>query len=236
MVTRPEAQAEEFCSQLRAAGACPIRFPTIQLAPIPDTRPLQRALEQLESFRWVIFTSVNGVVYTWRTLNRVWPQELKVAAIGPATAAALHARTVAVDFMPKEFRAERIATGLRMLDGGHVLLLRAERARPILADMLRARRVHVTEIAVYRTLTNRPPAAAYAALQKGVDAITFTSTSTVEGFTTVAEHPSRDTLVACIGPVTAQAARDHGYNVRAIAREYTTGGLLKALQEHFENP
>ena len=233
LVTRPEAQADGLCEQLSASGAHPVRFPTIRLEPMADIRPLQRVLERLSSFDWVIFTSVNGVTHTWQALTGAWSQAVKVAAIGPATANALQMRGVTPDFVPEEFRAECIAKDLEAVGGNAVLLLRAESARPILAEMLRERNANVTEVAVYRTLVNRPPATAYAALDKGVDAITFTSSSTVEGYTAVIGRAPRNSLVACIGPVTAQTARTHGFRVAAVAREYTTGGLVQALLEYF---
>lgn len=233
LVTRPEAQANGLCEQLSASGAHPVRFPTIRLEPMSDIRPLQRVLQRLPSYDWVIFTSVNGVTYTWQALTGAWSRAVRVAAIGPATGNALQARGVTPDFVPQEFRAERIARDLEAVEGNAVLLLRAESARPVLADMLRERSASVTEVAVYRTLVNRPPATAYAALEKGVDAITFTSSSTVEGYTAVIGRPPGNSLVACIGPVTAQTARDHGFRVGAVAREYTTGGLVQALREYF---
>ena len=233
VVTRPAEQAESFAQQLCARGAEVIAFPTIRIEKMPDPGPMKAALSNLADYDWVIFTSVNGVERTWELLTCAWPRGTKVAAIGPATAAALEGRGVPVDYVPDVYVAERIVDGIVEVSGKCILLPRAARARPALAERLRERGAQVTEVAAYQTLVNRPSKSAYAALNKGADAITFTSASTVEGFTQVAQIPDPPTVIACIGPITAQAASKLGLEVDIMADKYTTAGLLEALEGHF---
>ena len=233
VVTRPADQADAFCAKLVAAGASPIRFPTIRLEPTADTTVLQRELSHLAEYDRVIFTSVNGVKYTWAHLQTRWPDPVRTVAIGPATASALRSRNAAPEFVPSEFTAEQIALGLDQVAGQRILLLRAQMARPVLAEILRARKAHVTEVAVYRTLINTPEPAALAALMKGFDALTFTSASTVRGFAAIGGQPGGHAVTACIGPVTADAARKCGFRVDVIAREYTIGGLIESLADYY---
>lgn len=233
VVTRPANQAMSFCEQLMALGARPIRFPTIRLEPVRDVIQLKRALSSLSDYDRVIFTSVNGVRFTWAALQTPWPDNLRTVAIGPATAEALRQRGVEPEFVPEEFTAERIAVGLDSVTGQKILLLRAQKANPVLADVLRARQADVTEVAAYRTLMNTPDQSAFAALIAGFDVLTFTSSSTVEGFAAVGKQPPDHVVIACIGPVTASTARRTGYRVDVIAREYTTGGLIQSLIDHF---
>ncbi len=237
VVTRPEEQAEGLCSRLRALGAEPVEFPVIAIAPPEPGGPLDEALARLDSYDWLIFTSVNGVDCFWARLEAVAAGPVRapaarVAAIGPATAAALRARGVRVGLMPAEYRAEALLDEIGDVAGQRILLPRADIARPVLADGLRARGAQVDEAPAYRTLPSTPPAAAFDALRAGVDAITFTSSATVHNFVAQAAGLGYgDPLIACIGPVTAATARELGLRVDVVAKEYTMEGLVKALDE-----
>ncbi len=219
---------------LESRGAKVLEFPTIRIEPATDLRPLLQALNELDNFDRVIFTSVNGVMHTWQNLKHPWPDSVRVAAIGPATAAALRSRNVEPDFVPSEYVAEALASGLGSVRDQRILLPRASRARPALAELLRAGGAQVRTVTAYETHVNRPPEAAYAALADGTDAITFTSGSTVEGFATLFPSPSAPVTAACIGPITAQVASRSGFEVAVIAKTYTTEGLVTALEDYFE--
>lgn len=223
-----------MCQMLEARGAKVLEFPTIRIEPASDLRPLLQALNELDDFDRVIFTSVNGVMHTWQNLKRPWPDPVRVAAIGPATAAALRSRNVEPDFVPSEYVAEALASGLGSVRDHRILLPRASRARPALAELLKSGGAHVRTVTAYETHVNRPPEAAYAALADGTDAITFTSGSTVEGFAALFPSPSTPVTAACIGPITAQVASRSGFEVAVIAKTYTTEGLVTALEEYFE--
>lgn len=240
LITRPQGQAEEFAIQLRSAGFEPIFFPVIEIQPMPELLWLDRAIQKLECFDWIVFTSVNGVTSFWDHLLESGvqkiPSQVRVAAIGPKTAEALTARGVEVQFVPEEFIAEAILPGLGDLRGRWVLLPRAEIARKALPEAITRAGGIVQEVAVYQTLPVLPEPTGLLSLQAGVDVITFTSPSTVINFIEIVQRsgldPRRlpgDPLIACIGPITDQAAREAGFEKRLVAQEYTTAGLIDLL-------
>jgi uroporphyrinogen-III synthase len=262
LVTRPRAQAADLCNKLTTLGAEPILFPTIEIAPMDDYSVLDQAIAALDQYRWIIFTSVNGVAAFWERLS-VTGQDgraltgMRVAAIGPATAQALAKRGARTEFIPDEYVAERILDGVDNVEGQWILLPRADIAREALAVELSRRGALVHEIAAYRTLPTAPDPQGLAELRCGVDAITFTSSSTVRNFVTLVSGgpqyidaanirrmgrdgvpmPSLGTAaIACIGPITAQTAREIGLPVDVMAHEYTMDGLVAALADYFSRP
>jgi uroporphyrinogen III methyltransferase / synthase len=238
LITRPRAQAEGFVERLAELGAVPVIFPTIEIAPLEDTSRLDRAIAELGVYRWVIFTSVNGVAAFWQRLidlgkDKTSLNSPRIAAIGPATARALREKGIQPDFVPQEYVAEAIAPGLGEVRGQRILLLRAEIARKALVTELEKRGAIPEEIAVYRTLPTRPDAQAMAGLEKGVDIATFTSSSTVRYFFEILGERAQAVLagaaIACIGPITAETAQEYGLTVDITAGEYTVDGLIQAL-------
>lgn len=235
VVTRPLDQAEELCTRLRALGAEPILFPVIAIAPPQPGGPLDQAILQLSDYDWIIFTSVNGVEHFWVRLVEHYGSLLpvpgpRIAAIGPATADALRQHGSAVHLIPAEYRAEAILDQIGDVSGQRILLPRADIARPVLSDGLRARGAQVDEVPAYHTIPGQPTPAAFDALRAGVDVVIFTSSSTVRNFILLTEGLEYgDPLIACIGPVTAATARELGLHVDMVAEEYTIDGLLKAL-------
>lgn len=243
LVTRPRRQADDLYDLLKAEGAGVILFPTIEIAPLDDPAQLDQALSDLAAgiYQWAIFTSVNGVDACRKRLQHSEHgivmdvfAATHVAAIGPATARALQELGIRVDFVPQEYVAERILDGLGDVSGQRILLPRAEIARPALAQALAACGALVDEIPVYQTLQPPPDPAGLAALQKGVDAITFTSSSTVRNFVALAGLEVGSAIIACIGPITAATASELGLPVHITAREYTIPGLVRALKEYFD--
>ncbi|HZD10097.1 MAG TPA: hydroxymethylbilane synthase [Candidatus Binatia bacterium] len=243
VVTRPRRQASAFASRLRELGALPILFPTIRIAPFEDTRELDSAIQRLQEFDWVVFTSVNGVAVFWQrvqalNLNVTHFGGVRVATIGPATADALLEVGVKPDFIPDEFVAEQIVAGLGDVSGQKILLPRAAEARAVLAEQLRAGGAQVEEIASYRTTLAKPDPRAVGQL-KDANAITFTSSSTVRNFVTLlggareAKKLASGAAIACIGPITASTAHDFGLEPNVVAEEYTIEGLTAALLDYF---
>jgi uroporphyrinogen III methyltransferase/synthase len=243
LVTRPRGQAAAFAAALQAAGAQPVLFPVIAIAPLEDTRELDQALVDLSAYDWLVLTSANGVAAVWQRLQELGlpglPKGVPVAAIGPKTAEALRRRGVEPAFVPSEYIAEAILPGLGTLQGRRILLLRAEIARQSLAQAIRRAGGEAREIAVYRTLAVQPETSALHALLDGVDVVTFTSSSTVHNFVAALRQAGLDPaclpgrpVMACIGPITAQSAFDEGLPVDVMAQEYTTEGLLRALQAY----
>src|SRR6059036_313726 len=250
VVTRPRAQAGALADRLEAEGAEVIPFPTIAIAPPSDPAPLERAVAAAGGYDWIVFTSANGVeaFFARFAAARRDVRELasvRLAAIGPETAAQLERRLLRVAVTAEDYRAEGLLAALagEEMRGRRVLLPRAAGARPVLPEALRARGAQVDEVIVYRAL---PPAETdvaglTAALEAGaVDAVTFTSSSTVRNFVELLGRRATARLlangrpaVACIGPVTAATARDLGLRVDVMPAAYTAAALAAALVQHF---
>jgi uroporphyrinogen-III synthase len=243
VVTRPKEQAAELCRRLAELGARPICAAAIRIEPVADMGPLDDAIRDLGSFDWIAFTSANAVeVFKDRcALAGRTPAGLtaKVAAIGTATAYALAEWGVAVDFQPLQFVGDVLARELPVAPGQRVLLPRAEIARRDTVEILERRGAEVVDLPVYRTLPEEIGACVMDEIRRGVDAVLFTSESTVTHFLdAIRGRVPGDALdtgvrIACIGPVTAEAARARGLHVDAVASVHTTAGLLESLTEAF---
>jgi uroporphyrinogen III methyltransferase/synthase len=249
VVTRPRAQAALMVDLLESAGARVIEFPTIAIQAVTESPELDQAVEDLGGNDWVIFTSVNGVELFFRRMEERGKDArafgpARVAAIGPATAGALRRRGIQPDAVPARYQAEGLldALGKDGLQGRSVLIPRAEMARDLLPDRLRELGARVNVAVTYRTV--RPEADVdrlRRLLEDGrVDAVTFTSSSTVRNFTALfdPEEATRrlgaaGVVVACIGPITAGTAREIGYTVDLQAEEFTVPRLAAALARHF---
>jgi uroporphyrinogen III methyltransferase/synthase len=253
LVTRPREQAQAMVDELSDEGAVPVVAPSIVLRPPSDPAPLQRALEKVGrgEIGWVAFTSANGVERTWDVLAAGGGDArafggAKLAAIGPATAAALGKHGLRADVTAEDFRGEGLAAVMlaAMKDGPQrVLLARAARARDVLPEALRAAGHEVEIVAVYETHPAPPQAleATVRDLQAGaIDAVTFTSSSTVEHLCDALGPHAPEILararVASIGPVTSDSARARGVRVDVEARKYTVPGLVRALADSYREP
>src|SRR5687768_15011159 len=237
LVTRPRKQADSFVEGLRNVGFEAICFPVIEIRSIEDNSELDQALIQINKYDWVVFTSVNGVEVVFDRLEK-YSSLPPIAAIGPKTAEALKMRGVTPDFVPEEYVAEAILPGLGNLHGKWVLLPRAEIARKALPEAIANGGGIAHEIAVYRTLPTQPDTEGIIALRMGVDVITFTSASSVENFVAMMRQNKLDPLnlpnnplFACIGPITAQAAREEGLINLVVAKEYTAGALIQTVNK-----
>jgi uroporphyrinogen-III synthase len=242
LITRPRGQAGGLAEKLAGLGAEPILFPTVEIGQIEDPAPLDDAIRRLAEFDWIVFTSANGVAAFWKRLDLSGLEDLsglpvRYAAIGPATAQALARRGVQPHLIPEEYIAERLLDALGDVAGRRILLPRADIAREVLAVELEKRGAAVHEIAAYRTLPATPDPAGLAELRRGVDAVTFTSSSTVRNFLKLAHpfDPRSASVVACIGPITAGTARALGLAVAVVAAEYTGDGLVAALADYFSD-
>jgi uroporphyrinogen III methyltransferase/synthase len=244
LITRPAHHATEFAQALQARGAEPIVAPTIAIEPPDDAIAAHRAIDQLGSFAWIVFTSRNGVDAFFDRLHSLdadarYLGPIKIAAIGSATARALRRNGVRPDVLPGEYIGEEIARAVieSARPNDRVLVFRAQEARDVLPQMLTDAGLETTVVAAYKTVVAGDREFASKVARAGV--VTFTSPSTVHGFATLlggdvhAIEAARDKVVACIGPITADAARKTGLHVDIVADEFTAGGLLDALESHF---
>jgi uroporphyrinogen III methyltransferase/synthase len=237
LVTRPAHQAAEFAQRLWEAGAEPILAPTIAIGPPDDRDAARDAVARIRDYAWAVFTSRNGVDAFFDRLGELGRDaralgEVRVAAIGPATAAALSARGVRADFIPATFVNEAVADGLlaRTAPRDRVLVFRAQEARDVLPETLRAAGRAVDVVAAYATRFVEDPDLAEKA--ERADVVTFTSSSTVAGFLHAVPHGARlltTKTVAAIGPITAETLQTSGIRVDVIADAFTVDGLLLAL-------
>jgi uroporphyrinogen III methyltransferase/synthase len=249
LVTRAREQAGSAEALLREAGAEPVVVPTIVIGAPDDPAPLARAVEELRAgaYAWVAFTSANGVERTWDAIARAGGDARafgasRLAAIGPATAAALERHGLKADVQAKEFKGEGLAEEMLAAMGaagtapGRVLVARAAKAREVLPETLRAAGWKVDVVAAYQT---RPPGRASveslaADLEAGrIDVVTFTSSSTVDNLCDLLGADAVRLLarpcIASIGPITTDTARARGLRVDVTASPYTLPGLVQDL-------
>ena len=249
VLTRAREQAREFSQLLAAYGAEPVEVPTIQIVPPASWQAIDDAVARLNSYQWLIFTSVNGVKPFMDRLHGAGKDAralagLRLCAIGPRTAQELGAYGLTPDVVPAEFQAEGVIDSLTRIGvrGSRILIPRAEVAREILPEQLRELGATVDVIPVYRTIA---PAVDVASLtqefQGGrVAAVTFTSSSTVRNF--VELFGGRDAVkplvakvvIACIGPITAGTAKEYGLTVTVMSAENTVPALAEAIVKHFK--
>ena len=242
LVGRAEGQAELLASLLAEFGASVTAIPFIAISPPQSWHDLDHALKHLRSYQWLILTSVNGVQALFSRMRRLripdsQVAKLQVAAIGPATKAALEKRGLKVAVTPAEYIAEAVGEALRdRVAGKNVLLVRAQEARDVIPRELSNAGASVDVAAAYETVL---PAASRPRLQKLLrdpksrpHVIAFTSSSTVRNFRKLAAGLPLDGIrFVSIGPVTSNTMREMGLTPHAQAREYTMAGLIGAIAE-----
>jgi uroporphyrinogen III methyltransferase/synthase len=246
VITRPEKQADDLAQLLTNEGANPIHFPTIKIVPPPDWRDLDAAIKNLENYDWLIFTSANGVQFFFERLltkNRDIRdlKGVKICCIGPATARQVENKGIRVDLVPEKFISEGILesfSGIN-LQGKKILIARAAKARDVLPAGLKKAGAKVDVVTTYVTVNSRKKKNDLETLFKEnqIDVITFTSSSTINNFVKIMGRNfslPKSIKVACIGPVTAAAAKKAGFPIDIHQEEYTMEGLVQALIDYFE--
>jgi uroporphyrinogen-III synthase len=207
--------------------------PLIEIRPVEDPRALDAAVENLPGYDWVVFTSINGVAAVGERLSRIG-EGSRVAAVGPVTADSVRALGIEPSYVASR-ASEDIAAGLGLLDGARVLLPQADIADPRLADELRGKGATVDAVVAYRTVQVEPTLWGILPLRLA-DAVVLASGSAVRSLATIAasfEGFADSTLLVCIGPKTAAAAREVGLPVGLVADETTAEGIIRALVAHF---
>jgi len=253
VITRALAQADDFAAELQKYGAEVILCPTIEITDPDSYERLDEAIDHLYGYDWVVFTSVNGVDYFCRRLesrdrNLTDLDELRVCAIGEATAARLTELHVHVDVIPDEFKAEGVFEALQDFVGGgaglsnlNVLIPRASVARDYLPRALEASGARVDVVPAYRTSlpVNLDRGRIAALLSGGTDCIAFTSSSTVKNLAQLFDtHDLSEALagvvLACIGDITATTAVEYGLSVEIQPEQFTIPALARSIAEYFE--
>lgn len=242
LVTRPRAQAGELVSLLAERGIEAVAIPTVEIESAP-LEPLDRALAALRDGDWLVVTSANGADVVGQRVASASTELLpsvRIAAVGPATAARLAGHGLHASHVPQRYVTAAIADGLDDIAGRTVLLARTDVVTGELRDALQRRSARVIEVLAYRTIVgpeaSRVPLAN--AVRDALDGMTFTSGSTVRGLVRLLSGAelvrARRLPSFCIGPVTAAAARSCGLRVVGVATEYTARGLAATIAEHFE--
>jgi uroporphyrinogen III methyltransferase/synthase len=237
LVTRPRDQALELVEPLEELGAEVLVQPVIQIFPPNDWSRVDAALNDLDRFDWLVFSSSNGVRYF---LERLCEKKgdlrglgrIRLAAIGPGTAEELARHRLKADLVPDEYRAEALADALAgEAAGRRILLARASRGREVLAERLSAAGAIVEQVVVYRSVdveTAEPPVAELLG-SKRVQWVTVSSSTIARSLVRLFGEGLRQTKLASISPVTSATLRELGYEPAAEARHYTMAGLVEAI-------
>lgn len=254
VITRAQNQAEEFITELEQYGAKVILCPTIEIRELESYERLDEAIEHFYGYDWLIFTSVNGVEHFFKRLRARERDasdldELKVCAIGEATAARLRDLHVHVDIIPDEFKAEgvfaaleRFVGGTEALKGLNVLIPRASVARDYLPKALEQAGARVDVVPAYRTSVpqNLDRGRVAAMLSGSGDCIAFTSSSTVRNLAQLFDTQDLSealagVVIACIGDITATTAADYGLQVEIQPQQFTIPALARAIADYFSS-
>ena len=251
LVTRPREQAPALSNLLAEQGAEPIECPTLEIRPPESWGPVDEAIQELSTYDWVIFTSVNGVK---AFMGRLWFHQkdarvlgkARVCCIGPQTKAEANRWGILADLVPQEFQAEGILEALGGLEikNQRILIPRAKVARELLPEQLAERGAYVRVVHGYQTV---PPQAEREPIanrfrNQDIQYLTFTSSSTVKNFCQLftdrqeMHKLTQHAIVACIGPITAQTVQSEGLSVDIVAAENTVPALVDAIVAHANQP
>jgi len=244
-ITRAEEQSEPEIKRALELGAQPVLLPTIEIGPPADWEPVDAAIARLDEYQWLVFTSANGVNYF---MNRLWETgydarklaRLKIATIGPSTAAALQQFHLRADLVPDQYRAEALAAALKpLVQGQRILWAGANRGREVLQTELTEVSATVDKIVVYENHdVTSWGSESLELLESGeIDWIGLSSPSIARNFSRlltedIRQHLGSRTRLVSISPVTTQAAKDVGLQIDAEAEEYLWDGIFAAIQKH----
>jgi len=242
VITRPRSRTKETLRALARAGAVAVSLPLTRFVSAEDSDPIARAIARLVDYDWIAFTSPVAVRFFRRALDASGLDMralsgIRVAAVGATTARTLSRRGITPDRIADGSGADALVDAIRAADAGdapRILFPRGNIARTTLPDRLRGAGYVVDDMIVYRTLPVAPSAAHQCELCGDVDAVLFFSPSAVKRFAELGSSVGAG-IVACIGPSTAEAARESGLSVAVVAREHTARGLLTALAAHWRS-
>ena len=246
LVGRARHQAGSLSTGLRGLGASVIEIPFIEIRMPQSFQPLDDALKNIRNYDWLILTSANGVEAMWERIRKLritrrTLKHLQIAAIGPATKKAIVKHGLKVKMVPEEYVAESVVKGLRdKVNGKRVVLIRANIARDVIPEELRSAGAEVDVVEAYETVVPEKSRARLRALMRNASRrphiVTFTSSSTAKNFAELLGKSKarsagllKHVQFASIGPVTSATLRELQMPVAIEAREFTMGGLLRAI-------
>ncbi|MEN8210930.1 MAG: uroporphyrinogen-III C-methyltransferase [Thermodesulfobacteriota bacterium] len=249
VITRARAQASSLVSKLTKLGAQCIEIPTIKIAPPEDISPLKKSIENIDNYDWLVFTSVNGVKFFFDTLFDMGKDvrtlgHLKLACIGPITKERLCDYGIISDILPETYRAESVIKAFSNIElkDKKILLPRAKKARTILPEELTRMGAKVDEVVAYETLLDIDKKEELITLLQNneIDAVTFTSSSTVSNFISLLDSEDsrkllKKVVAASIGPITSETAISLDIKPEIEAKEYTIQGLVDSLLAYYES-
>ena len=243
VVTRTRHQAGALSGALRALGADVFELPTIRIEPPKDLFEFGQLVQDAHTYDWVVFTSPNGVNAFFEMFYKIFNDAreiggVRIAAIGPATAARVREFHLHVDLQPEEYVAESVVKTFQKectVENLRILLVRPEQARDVLPLALTKLGAIVDEAIAYRTVPETEDVSGGIARfrEEGADLITFTSSSTVENFLALKLPLPAGLKTASIGPITSQTMRDHGLAVDVEAKEFDIPGLATAVRDFY---
>src|SRR5271154_2074079 len=241
LVGRARHQAGSLSASLRGLGAAVIEIPFIEIRKPQSYQSLDATLKNIKSYDWLILTSANGVDAMWERVRKLritrrMLKHLQIAAIGPATKLAIVKHGLEVKMVPEEYVAESVVKGLRdKVKGKRVALIRAKVARDLIPEELRAAGAEVDVVEAYETVVPEKSRARLQAVLKNADRrphiVTFTSSSTAKNFAELLGNAKslKNVQFASIGPVTSATLHELQMPVAIEAREFTMGGLIRAI-------
>ncbi len=247
LVTRARSQASSLVQRIESLGGEVVEFPTIEIRPPESYGPLDQAINQIGSYDWLIFTSVNGVEQFLNRFEKLGKNiadlaGIEVGAIGPETAKRLTAAQIQPSLVPKQYQAEGILEALipETVLGKRILIPRAAKARDILPETLRQWGARVDVVEAYQTVLPQVDVSALCRLLREgtIDMITFTSSSTATNFAAMLRDQDLPRLlsravIACIGPITRKTVEDLGMRPEIVSEEFTIPGLVSAMVDYF---
>ncbi|MFQ3578226.1 MAG: uroporphyrinogen-III synthase, partial [Verrucomicrobiia bacterium] len=243
VVTRSRKQAGTLADSLTKLGAFVEEIPTIRTEPPTDLRAFGEAVAHAHSYDWLVFTSPNAVEAFFEMFFKIYKDAreigaVRIAAVGPATAAKIASYRFAVDLQPDEYVAEGILRSfdeLGSIENQTFLLPLGASARDVLQKAFLSKGAIVDVVTAYRTVpeTGDPTGALARFAENGADVITFTSSSTVTNFLALGAALPPSTCLASIGPITSKTLRDHGLEPTLEAEQHDIPGLVAAIKAYF---
>ena len=246
VVTRARAQASKLTSLLESYGANVIEFPVIKIKPPSSFEEIDREIESINKYKWIIFTSQNGVKAFMERLYISGKDVrilggIKICAIGRETGKELKKSGIIADYVPEKFIGEELVKNFPSFPPGtEILIPRAKIARETIPEKLKKSGAKVTVLTAYETVMEENKGEDLKNISKDIDVITFTSSSTVTNFIekihklNINKEDFSNTVFAAIGPVTAKTAEKHGLKIEIMAEEYTIKGLVEAILDYYK--